>query len=160
MHRPEATCSSQTPCTGRQSANWSCLRKPDNKVRKIAFQSLFNLISNFRHRWFFQSMVISIIDDRNKRRRENPRSEILRELPHFLIYICPETVTDPTHSLGPHSPALPGLLDAGCCRSQTLHQKGAQHRLWRKADGGRGRGRCPWGKQLLILAWSESEVFE
>lgn len=87
MHRQEATCSSQTPCTGRQSANWSCLRKPDNKVRKIAFQSLFNLISNFRHRWFFQSMVISIIDDRNKRKRENPRSEILRELPHFLIYI-------------------------------------------------------------------------
>jgi hypothetical protein len=60
------TCSSQTPCMGQQPANRSCQRKPDNQVRKITSQRLFNLIGNFRHHWFLQSMVISIIDERNK----------------------------------------------------------------------------------------------
>lgn len=45
-----------------------------NQVSKITFQSILNLISNFRHHWFSQSMAISIIDERNQKKKGRHRN--------------------------------------------------------------------------------------
>lgn len=132
--------------TGGQLVHPKCHAQDDNQqtwenltnqVRKIAFQSIFSLISNFRHRWFFQSMVISIIDERRggRHQKKKTRAEIPRERPCFLTCICPETVTDPMCSFSPHAPSLSGEPEAAGCPPSTKQELSTDfegHRVGRR----------------------------
>lgn len=100
-----------------------------NQVRKITFQRIFSLISNFRHRWFFQSMVISIIDERGGAQTQiNQGQKSWESFPaSLLVSGLKQWQVQRVHSV--HMPQA----FLGSRRLQVAHPllKGAQHSLWR-----------------------------
>lgn len=126
--------------TGGQLVHPKCHAQDDNQqtwenltnqVRKIAFQSIFSLISNFRHRWFFQSMVISIIDERRGGRHQKKKNKGRNpERASLLPYLYLSWDSDRSNVFIQSTCPKP-FWGARGCRLPTLHQTGAQHRLWR-----------------------------